>query len=233
METVPSTEAVPIVEDAPTCAPPCALIGQPNDLYPLGAKGATLFFDVDTGVATLRTDPQNAAAAEQRIVAFTWEPSYGYSYWTNLSTYPVLLQNYGYSSGYSLWTDRLIRVQFQVAATDTPVIVVFSFSSFDVDRVIRVHEVRIPSCDPAGSGPCQTPEDCVVVESATTELLCTECRLCYDQIPVCSAGRCLDDCAGTGGNVCLNCEINSGCYDEFIDCSGLDYLPSGTFAEYL
>jgi hypothetical protein len=62
-----------------------------------------------------------------------------------------------------------------------------------------------------------------------------ECGGCYDGIDACTAAYCAEDCAeDLAGNGCLRCQTDAGCHLEFMECSGLDFIPwnSLEFAEW-
>jgi hypothetical protein len=223
---VPTIEEIPIVEGIGQCEPPCGITLENNDAYVGGAEGASLLFDFEAGEVTLRNDPENATATQQTVMMFTWEPGdYGFGIWTTGPFWFVFTENYEYDYGYSVWTDVQMRSQLTNPDTGDTVIVIYSF---DAEHAVRIHEARVPRCDPNGSGPCQNPDDCPHVESGATELLSSACSACYERIVACSAANCADTCPGQGGNACMMCETDAGCHTEFMQCSGLDYMPPAT-----
>ncbi|MBN2194974.1 MAG: hypothetical protein JW751_19310 [Polyangiaceae bacterium] len=198
----------------------------PNDVYVGGAEGLTVFIDPTTGEALLTSDPAAASAGLEEVMSFSWEPGeYGYSAWVSSPSYWVFADNYVYDVEYSYATDTLMRAQIAVGEAHIPVIVVHSFGG---EHGVRIHEIRVPSCNPTGEGPCQNASDCPAVETGDTMALSAACASCYDRIAACSAYYCPTDCPGAGGNACLNCETEHNCHGEFMACSGLDYLPPDT-----
>jgi hypothetical protein len=227
MDAVPPIGDVGIVTDSTTCTPPCGIVMSPNAEYVGGAEGATLYYDPDTGAATLRNDPENAATGEVKIMSFTWEPGdYGYGSWVSSPLFWVFAQNSEYDYGYSEWADHLIRAQVRDPDTGIDYLVVYSYDGSGT-HAVRIHELRIPECDAGGSGRCLNATDCPLVEAGSTGLR-SDCQICYDRLGLCTTTNCPDDCPGGVGNGCLVCQTSASCHIDFMNCSGLDYVPPNT-----
>jgi hypothetical protein len=60
--------------------------------------------------------------------------------------------------------------------------------------------------------------DCIVDEVAASP----ECAACYGVSAACSAENCLSECfADKDAPECRTCQLASGCFDEYLSCSGL------------
>jgi hypothetical protein len=110
------------------------------------------------------------------------------------------------------------------------------------------------TCTPGGGGACQNDTDCPKVESGearstaqTCGLGCQQdddpatcsvgcivrdaqisagCAACYAALVGCASQNCLAPCAADPRSAaCNQCQIDSGCRDNFDSCSGLDSSP--------
>lgn len=222
-------DEVPLEEVAGYCTPPCAVEFIDNgDLAWPDSISAALYIDFDAPDAWLY---QDMSLADESLFAmgFTYEDNqYGYSaYFSSPMTdiFALNLQyttNLDYEWDYSIWQDEIITFQITAYSEQKMALVSFSFG----DQLVRVHQVRIPSCSTsAGAGACTNAADCPLVDAGEGGQS-LECIGCYDGIAACTASYCAAECAeDLAGNGCLRCQTDAGCHLEFMECSGLDFLP--------
>lgn len=213
---------VPFDAEATACSPPCALTLELDATDLEDALGATLYVNFEAPSATLRNVTDAAAEGEERVMLFTWEEDYNFGAWASGFTW-IYTENYVYAGepGYGLATDELIFAQLTDSKSGKTVLVVWSFA----EGLVRIHSVRVPSCDGNGTSACANATDCPFVDTGALSALSVSCGECYAAARSCSATNCPEDCPGQGGNACLNCEVEAGCDAAFRACSGLDYIP--------
>jgi len=95
--------------------------------------------------------------------------------------------------------------------------------------------VSIPTCGSSpDQGACTNEDDCPLVDTGAP-VQTQACLDCYAGIAECTQSACAKDCAeDLAGNGCLVCQTEAGCHTEFMECSGLNFMPwnSVEFAEW-
>jgi hypothetical protein len=249
-----------------SCTAPCGLkLGTtPLPGSSPTSQGALLYFNVDTGVATLKDAPDPSGTAGEILLGFEFESA------TNSSS---LDHGYSiYSQGNNLWSEWVEPYQYdtKVGPYSVAQFVLMTEELVDVqsnklivakyylaDQGVVVQSVGVPTCT-AGSGSCQTANSCPIVNSgaagdsattcdkscsgaatcaaqcvATASGLPVACADCYARFAACTRSNCTGEyecpTPRLAGNGCLRCQVDKGCHHDFMACSGLDYMPLGTF----
>jgi hypothetical protein len=211
------------------CAAPCSASLQTNAEYTSlqAINGATLFYDSTTGQLTLRNNPDQAASTATPLLIFTYSSTEGYSVWTHGNVWFAFTENYDYSTdyaGYSLQLNHVVTADMVDATTGQMYIIKFSLQV----NSVAIAEARLASCNATQGTTCQNATDCPNVTSGQIPSLSSACAACYTAFNACSATYCATDCPGQGGNACMMCQTDNGCHTDFMQCSGLDYMPRGT-----
>lgn len=212
-----------------SCEPPCAVGLASNDEFSfLDGLTAALYIDFEDSSAALYDDLSLAPEGDYAL-AFSYEENqYGYSI---LMTSPMsdlwtrdfdMTTNLDFTDEYSLVQDQVMTLQIAATSLQQMALVSFSFG----DELVRVHHVKVPSCETsAAEGACTNSLDCSAVDTGARGQS-QACSDCFDGIASCTSLSCDEECAiDQAGNSCLRCQVEAGCHDEFMLCSGLDFLP--------
>ncbi len=248
-----------------SCTAPCGLKFGTTPLPGSSAtsQGALLYYNFDTGVATLEDAPEGTGTTGKAILMFEFESANdsshdrGYSIYTQGNNlWDEFTEPYQYDTTvgpysvaqFVLMTDELVDV-----ASNTLLVAKYYLA----DHGVVIQSIAVPSCT-TGAGACQSATSCPIVDSgaagspsATCDASCSgadacaaqcvadatglplACADCYARFVACSRTKCPGqyECPTPrlAGNGCLRCEVDQGCHHDFMACSGLDYMPLGTF----
>jgi len=235
-----------------SCTVPCELaLARTGDLP---GESAVLVYDFESGTATLTSDAATSRQGEW-VLGFTDETdgeySFGYGARTRNSWLSLLTMQLDCAQDSYTFAHDVERMSELVnLKTHQIVLVTYSYG----DRTVRVLDAHVPKCGEAQGGACTSTGDCPAVEggilradaeacdrdcnaSASCETTCvsqdggvsTACASCFVDLVDCVTTECgANWCPGETANGCMNCEL-AHCSGAFMRCTGLDYMPVGTF----